>query len=362
MDAFEWQRATSAQDAATRATHTTAEAMLGIPGNAAKPQATLVKAAGVDVLDLMKDGLISPERLIDISGLSELQGIREETDGGFTIGALTTLAQLAAHPALQQHYAALAEAAGLAASPQIRNRATLAGNLLQRPRCWYLRSGAHHCVRKGGEHCFAYGGDNRYHAIFANQDGCAIVHPSTPATALLALQAQVQCVRANGDRRVIALENLFVRPSQDPHREHVLGADELITAIKLPAPRPSARSAYVQLSEKASFDWPLAAVAAVLLMGDEGVCLQARVVLGAAAPVAWRVRQAEAILEGAPISRELANAAADAALATATPLSGNAYKIPLFRALIVRALQKAVASQTRTPASAAFAGGTAGWL
>ena len=362
MDAFEWKRATSVQDAASRATHTTAEAMLGMPGDRAKPQATLVKAAGVDLLDLMKDGLVSPRRLIDISGLSALQGIREDGDGGFTIGALTTLAQIAAHPGLQRHCAALAEAAALAASPQIRNRATLAGNLLQRPRCWYLRSAAHHCVRKGGEHCFAYAGDNRYHAILANQDGCAIVHPSTPATALQALQAQVEWVQGNGERRIAPLEGFFVLPSQDPHREHVLGADALITAIKLPAPRPSTCSAYVQFSERASFDWPLAAVAAVLVMGDGGVCLQARIVLGAAAPVAWRVPQAEAILEGATLSQDRAQAAADAALATATPLSGNAYKVPLFRALIVRAIHKAVVSQTRAPASAAAAGGTAGWL
>ncbi len=350
MNAFEWKRATSPQEAASRATHTTAEAMVHRPGQLAKSQATLVKAAGVDVVDLMKDGLVSPRRLIDISGLSELQGIREEADGGFTIGALTTLAQLAAHPALQRRCAALAQAAALAASPQIRNRATLGGNLLQRPRCWYLRSAAHHCVRKGSEHCFAYGGDNRYHAIFANQDGCAIVHPSTPATALLALQAQVECVRGNGARRVVALDEFFVLPSRDPHRETVLGAGELVTAIRLPALARSARSAYVQLSEKASFDWPLAAVAAVLVMGDDGVCRQARVVLGAAAPVAWRAPQAEAILEGSTISDDVAKTAADAALAPATPLSGNGYKVPLFRALIVRAIQQAAASAARAPA------------
>ncbi|MHB0887257.1 FAD binding domain-containing protein [Acidithiobacillus sp.] len=342
MEAFQWQQARSPAEAAALVTQTTAEAMLTLQGMRSAQQAILVKAGGVDMLDLMKEDLVNPRRLVDISRLAELQGISREGDGSLRIGALTTLAQIAAHPGLRQSHVALAQAAAMAASPQIRNRATLGGNLLQRPRCWYLRSAAHHCLRKGGGHCFAFAGDHRYHAIFANH-GCAIVHPSTPATALLAFHAQVELLHPEGRRRQVPLEDFFVLPEVDMHRENILAAGEILTAVWLPPQIPANRSLYLQVAEKAAFDWPLAAMAVVLDLDAGGFCREASIVLGAAAPAPWRARQAEALLAGAAINGETAEAAGEAALAGATPFALNAYKLPLLATLVRRAILAAAA-------------------
>ena len=342
MEAFQWQQARSPAEAAALVTQTTAEAMLTLQGTPSAQQAILVKAGGVDMLDLMKEDLVNPRCLVDISRLAELQGISREGDGSLRIGALTTLAQIAVHPGLRQSHAALAQAAAMAASPQIRNRATLGGNLLQRPRCWYLRSAAHHCLRKGGGHCFAFAGDHRYHAIFANH-GCAIVHPSTPATALLAFHAQVELLHPQGQRRQVPLEDFFVLPEADMHRENILAAGEILMSVWLPPQMPANRSLYLQVAEKAAFDWPLAAVAVVLDLDAAGLCREASIVLGAAAPAPWRARQAEALLTGTTISGEKAEAAGEAALAGATPLAQNAYKLPLLATLVRRAVLGAAA-------------------
>ena len=337
MEAFEWQQARSPAEAAALITHTTAAAMLTLQARPSVQHAILVKAGGVDMLDLMKEGLVIPRRLVDISQLAELEGISAGDDGGLRIGALTTLARIAEHPGLRRSHAALAQAVAAAASPQIRNRATLGGNLLQRPRCWYFRSAAHHCLRKGGEHCFAYAGDNRYHAVFANH-GCAIVHPSTPATALLAFHARVELLHPRGHRRLVPLEDFFVLPEADLHRENILGAGEILTAVLLPPLAPSAHSVYLHIAEKAAFDWPLADVAVALDLDGEDCCRHASIVLGAAAPTPWRAMPAEAVLTGVKISEETARAAGQSAVAGATPLDHNTYKLPLFTTLVRRAV------------------------
>lgn len=340
MQDFEWQRAASPAEAAASATQTTAEAMLTLTSRARSEQAMLIKAGGVDMLDLMKAGLLNPRRLVDISGLAELKGISRESDGGVRIGALTTLAQVAEHTALRQSHPALTQAAAIAASPQIRNRATLGGNLLQRPRCWYLRSAAHHCLRKGGAHCFAFDGDNRYHAVFANH-GCAIVHPSTLATPLLAYGSDVEILNAEGQQRRVALADFFLLPQTDLHRENTLAAGEIVTAVLLSEVAPLRRSIYLQIAERAAFDWPVAAVAAVLDIDENGHCQQARIVLGAVAPVPWRARQAESLLAGAQINAQTAASAGEAALLDATALSRNGYKLPLLATLVRRAILSA---------------------
>ncbi len=342
MDAFAWQQAASAAEAAALSTHTTAEAMVTLSGKPEEQQAVLVKAGGVDLLDLMKEGLVSPARLVDIGRLPELAGIEVQPDGSVRIGALATLGDIAAHSGLRRSHSALVEAAALAASPQIRNRATLGGNLLQRPRCWYFRSAAHHCLRKGGAHCFAFRGDNRYHAVFAN-NGCAIVHASTPATALLALGAEVELADSAGHRRRVALEDFFVLPEADMRRENILAIGELLTAVWLPPLPPSSRTRYLQVAERAAFDWPLAAAAALLDIDAAGICRAARIVLGAAAPAPWRAHQAEALLVGTRISSDTAAAAGEAALTGATPLSQNSYKLPLLATLVRRAVAGAAA-------------------
>jgi len=175
MNRFAWMGATTVAHAASAAT-LVADAMLAPRG--AAPDAAIVSAGGIDVLDLLKEGLLAPGMLVSLRGIPGLDAIEPAPDGGLRIGAMATLANLAADERIRATYPALAEAASGAASPQIRAVATAGGNLLQRPRCWYFRAAEFHCLRKGGGHCFALEGDNRYHAIFDNRL-CAIVHPST---------------------------------------------------------------------------------------------------------------------------------------------------------------------------------------
>jgi xanthine dehydrogenase YagS FAD-binding subunit len=213
--------------------------------------------------------------------------------------------------------------------------ATVGGNLLQRPRCWYFRSDQFHCLRKGGDRCYAQDGENEFHAIFDNQV-CSIVHPSAAACALTALGAKVQ-VRGRKGVREVALDDFFVRPEQDVTREHSLAPDELLTEIRVPAPAATTRSAYTKVGQKESFDWPLAEVAVVLDRRGETVN-RASIVLGAAAPVPWRASEAEKALVGNRVDQQTARAAASAAVRGATPLSENAYKIPMFEAVVRRTI------------------------
>jgi xanthine dehydrogenase YagS FAD-binding subunit len=236
---------------------------------------------------------------------------------------------------VRQKFTALADAAGHAATPQIRNVATLGGNLLQRPRCWYFRSEDFNCRKKGGSVCYAHEGENQYHAVFGNEV-CAIVHPSATATALVALGARLQLKGPKGAREVL-LEDFFVTPEADVRRENGLEDGELITGVRVAAPAPGARSVYLKQGEKESFDWPLADVA-VVADCRAGKCARVSVVLGAAAPVPLRARAAEEALSGKVINEETARAAAKAAVQGATPLARNAYKLPIFEALVRRAL------------------------
>jgi xanthine dehydrogenase YagS FAD-binding subunit len=294
----------------------------------------IVKAGGIDLMDRLKEGLDAPSRLVNIRTISELDYVKEES-GWLRIGPMTTLAAIAEHPLIRQRYTALADAALKAATPQIRNMATVGGNLLQRPRCWYFRSDQFHCLRKGGDRCFAQDGENEYHAIFDN-NVCAIVHPSAAACALTALGAKVEVKGKNGTRE-IALDDLFVRPETDITREHVLKVNELLTEIRVPAPSDATRSAYTKVGQKESFDWPLAEVA-VVLERRAGVVSRASIVLGAAAPAPWRATAAEKTLAAKPLNKQIALEAAAAAMKGATPLSGNAYKIPIFEAVVRRTI------------------------
>jgi xanthine dehydrogenase YagS FAD-binding subunit len=294
-------------------------------------EGAVVKAGGVDLMDRMKEGLEAPQRLINLRGIPGLDRIEEEPGGGLRIGPLVTLAELSEHPGVRQRFTALADAAGHAATPQIRNMATVGGNLLQRPRCWYFRQADFTCRKKGGEECLAQNGDNRYHAIFGN-GVCAIVHPSAVAPALMVLGASVE-VRGPQGTRTLPVEQLFVRPDQDVKREHALGERELITALRLPA--TTARTAYTKQGEKESFDWPVAEVAVALEMDGRKV-RKASVVLGAAAPVPWRASAAEAALTGRELDAATVQAAAKAALQGANPMTRNAYKLSIFEAVVRR--------------------------
>ncbi|HTQ48663.1 MAG TPA: FAD binding domain-containing protein, partial [Polyangiaceae bacterium] len=252
------------------------------------------KAGGVELMDLLKENLVSPARLVNLRGIQGLDKVEDHGAQGFRIGPLVTLAILAVDGGLRGRYRAVADAAGHAATPQIRNMATLGGNLLQRPRCWYFRSEHFECRRKGGGHCFAMNGENQYHAVFAHS-ACAAVHPSSLAPALMALGASVELTSPRG-KRVVPLEQLYVPAETVTVRDTVKEDDEILTAVLLPA--TTAGSAYVKHAEKESYDWPLVEAAVALDRDGGGKVTRASVLLGAVAPVPWRARAAEAALVG----------------------------------------------------------------
>jgi len=306
---------------------------------ASVPADAELKAGGVDLLDRMKEGLDSPKTVVSLSRVPGLDGI----DAGppATIGALATLAKLAAHPGLLKHYPALAEAAAGAATPQIRNMATLGGNLCQRPRCWYYRLEEFDCRKKGGSDCFALEGENRFHAIFDTDLLCCCVHPSATGTALVAYGATLDVVSPNG-RRSLPIEQFFYRPTDDATRENNLKPGEVIAAVTIPAQPAGTRAVYRKLKEKESFDWPIVETC-VRISISGGTVRDARVVFGSVAPVPHRAQAAEAMLVGASPSPELAQKAAAAAVADARPMSQTAYKVRLARVELERALRQAFA-------------------
>jgi xanthine dehydrogenase YagS FAD-binding subunit len=292
-------------------------------------------AGGTDLLGCLRDGVFTAEKVVSISRLSGLHGIKRSSDGSVTIGALTTLAQLAADPTILRDYAALAQGALSAASPQLRNQGTLGGNLCQRPRCWYFR-GDFHCLRKGGAVCYAVGGQNQYHCIFGG-DACYIVHPSDTAPALIALGARVR-IEGPSNSKTIPLESFFVPPSKDVTREHVLAPNEILTEVLLPAPAPNQRSSYRKVRARGAWDFALAGVALCMHVRDTGEIERARVVLSGVAPTPWRVPEAETALAGKPISEETAKLAAELCVKGAQPMEYNGYKVNLVRGVVEEAL------------------------
>ena len=309
----------------------------------------MVKAGGIDLLDLMKEDIISPPRLVNIRNVDSLRGITIST-AGLHLGPLSTLSEIASHPEIQRSYTALADAAGHAATPQVRNMATLGGNIMQRPRCWYFRSSDFDCKKKGGgsDECHAHNGENQYHAIM-NNSSCAMVHPSSTAVPLLGLNAQVELTSKRG-KRMVAMSEFYVPPEKSVVNETVVQPGELITSILVPAPEPGTRSAYQKYGEKESFDWPIADAGVVLVM-DGARCRKASVVLGVAAPTPIRSKEAEAVLIGKTIDEATARAAGKAAMLSATPLSQNGYKTQLFETAIYRTVLLAAGQMQRDPSS-----------
>jgi xanthine dehydrogenase YagS FAD-binding subunit len=300
--------------------------------------ASLAKAGGVEVMDLLKERLVSPARLVNLRSVPGLDRVADRGPEGARVGPLVTLARLADDPLVRGRWTALAQSAGHAATPQIRNMATIGGNLLQRPRCWYFRSEQFPCRRKGGTTCFALEGENELHAVFAHTRCCA-VHPSSLATALVALGAGVELTGPRGVRSV-PVEQLFLPAEEAGVRDTVRADDEILTDVVLPAPSPGSSSAYVKQAQKESYDWPLVE-AAVALERIAGKCTRAAVVLGAVAPTPWRARAAETALLGRPIDDASARDAARAALEGASPLRDNGYKLALIEVAVRRAVSAA---------------------
>jgi xanthine dehydrogenase YagS FAD-binding subunit len=294
----------------------------------------VLKAGGIDLLDHLKEHLLEPPRVVDLKTIPGLDTIAAEPDGSLRIGPLATLAKVAAHSTVQKTHPALARACGEAASPQIRNVATIGGNVLQRPRCWYYRLESYKCLKKGGDVCYAVGGENRYHVIFGGGPSYA-AHPSNAAVALVAYGASFVLEGKKGPRTVAA-DEFFVPPAKDPERENGIAPDEVLTEIRIPS-AAGVKSAYLEIRERAAFDWPLVA-AAIALKADGGVVKEARVVLGAVAPVPWRSTRTEQALAGKKLDDATIVAAARAATVGAQPLSDNGYKVGLVQTLVRRML------------------------
>jgi len=298
---------------------------------------TEILAGGTDLLALMKGDVISPRRLVNIKDIQDLRGVSSNAHG-MRVGALTTLGDLADDASLRKNYPALAEALIEVASPQIRNQATLGGNLCQRPRCWYFRNGFGLLAKDETGKELVAAGENRYHAILSNEGPAKFVSPSTIVPILIAYGARIRLEGPKG-KRELPLEKFFVVPKTEDDREHDLRPNEIITEVLLP-PTPDVRAAHYEIRQKEAFDWPLA-VAAVSLRMSGSIVQSARVVMGYVAPVPWPSSEAEQVLTGHPVNDNIAQKAALAALNGAKPLSHNAYKVQLARVAVKRAILKA---------------------
>jgi xanthine dehydrogenase YagS FAD-binding subunit len=320
--------------------------------NAAAAPGAAYLAAGTNLLDLMKGGVTQPKRLVDITHLPGLDRIEGLPDGDVRIGALVRNADLAHNRNFARRFPAIAEALLSGASAQLRNAATVGGNLLQRTRCAYFYDTASACnKRTPGSGCDARGGDNRLHAILGWSDSCIAAHPSDFCVALAALDAIVE-IEGKSGRREIPLETFHQLPGDTPDRETVLEPGELIVAVRLPAEaaRFAAHARYLKVRDRTSFAFAIVAAAAALRL-EAGAIVDARLALGGVAMKPWRAREAERILIGAGIDTALFRRAAEAALAEAKPAGDNAFKIELARRVVARALSLATAgTPERMPA------------
>jgi xanthine dehydrogenase YagS FAD-binding subunit len=298
-------------------------------------RSAVLAGGGSDLLGMMKDRLIAPDVLVNLKTIKGLDQIRAE-NGGLAIGGLTTLDAVATNPAIRRDYTVLADAAAQVATPQIRNVGTIAGNISQRPWCWYYRNGFR-CFKNGGSTCYSASGENQFHAIFGGGPSY-IVHPSDTAPALVALDAMFRIVGPAGERNVAAAE-FFTPPTQDVTRENVLRDGDVLTSVFLPRPRPNQRSTYHKIMDREAWTHAIVSAAIVLEMNGD-TCRSARVVLGGVAPIPWRLPEVEKLLAGKRLTAELAAQAGAAAVAGARPLAKNGYKVPLTRAMVKRTLEQ----------------------
>ncbi|WP_326794272.1 xanthine dehydrogenase family protein subunit M [Streptomyces sp. NBC_01808] len=325
MIPFEYRRAADAEEAVATV--------------AARPDAVFL-GGGTNLVDHMKLGVAAPHMLVDVSRLP-LTEVEETPGGGLRVGAAVRNSDLAAHPLVRQRFPALARALLSGASGQLRNAATTGGNLLQRTRCRYFQDVTTPCnKREPGSGCAAIGGWDRHHAVLGASEHCIAVHPSDMAVGLLALDAAVHVLGADG-ARTLPLADLHRLPEDAPERDTVLAHGELITAVELPpASGMTRRSAYRKVRERASYAFALVSVAAALdLDDDNSVVRDARIALGGVAHKPWRAERAEDVLRGAPATEESFRRAADAELAAAEVRDGNGYKVPLARNTMVAVLR-----------------------
>ena len=321
MRAFEYASPTSMEQAVS---------LLGNSWDDAVPL-----AGGTDLLSLMKDDVFAPKRLVNIKEIGALRGITFSPRQGLRIGALVTIQELADNARVREAYPVIAKTADEIAGPQVRNMATIGGNLCQRPRCWYYRAGFGLFAKDQNGQSLVPAGDNRYHAILGNSGPAYFVSPSTLAPLFIALGGTVRMVGPKG-RREVPLEMFYLIPKSEAEREQDLKPNEIVTEVVIPA-LAGAKSATYEVRQKEAMDWPLAMAAVVLNLAGNKVS-SARVLLGHVAPVPWRSPQAEAVLVGKTISEEVARAAGNAAVANAKSLGHNGYKIQLARVAVTRAI------------------------
>ena len=314
-----------------------------IPANSVKNAVSLlgrargkakVMAGGTDLVGEMKAETISPEQIVSLKAVPNLNYVKVEP-AGLHIGALTPVSSLAEHKVVKERYPLLAQTAEQIATPQLRNMGTVGGNLCQRPRCWYYRGASFPCLKKGGEICYAVDGENLYHAIL---DGgpCYIVHPSDLAISLVALDARVKVAGPKGER-TIPLEKFFVLPRVNAKKENILGEDEILTEVQVPPLPATVRGSYVKFKERGAWDFGLVSAAALLDIRD-GICREARIVMGSVAPVPYRALRAEQLLRGKRVNEALAAQAGEMAVMAARPMAQNAYKVKLAQVAVTRAV------------------------
>lgn len=296
-------------------------------------------AGGTDILGLMKDGIESPQKLVNLKAIPDLNQISYATGRGLTLGSLVTIAEIVHHPLINEKYSALAQAAKEVASPQLRNVGTIGGNICQRPRCWYFR-GEFDCLRKGGDICFAVDGRNKFHCVIGGAP-CFIVHPSDTAVALVALDAKIT-IFSGKKSRTIPMREFFVLPDSNVERENILLPGEIVTAIHIPDLPDTTRSGYLKLKERGAWDFALVSVAAVI--HKNGTSLKSgTIALGGVAPIPWLEQELSAQLAGLTADDDAIARLSKNALQKAEPLAQNAYKVPLAQNMIKKLLLKLVA-------------------
>ncbi|HEY6445408.1 MAG TPA: xanthine dehydrogenase family protein subunit M [Acidobacteriaceae bacterium] len=298
-------------------------------------------AGGTTLVDLMKLHVLEPAAVVDINPLP-LDRVEELAGGGLRIGALVRNSDLAWNATVKEKYAVLSEALLSGASPQLRNMATTGGNLLQKTRCYYYRDTNYACnKRQPGSGCSAMDGFNRIHAVLGGSEHCVATHPSDMAVAMMALEAVVHTAGGGpakaGGERAIALDEFYLTPGDTPDKENVLAPGELITHVTLPALAAGTKSHYLKLRDRAQYEFALAS-AAVVIHTSGGRIERARVALGGVGTKPWRSREAEKVLEGQTLSRDVFQRAADAAMTGAKPLQYNGFKIELAKRALVRTL------------------------
>lgn len=335
MNKFSWYDAKSVKDAVQQVSSTVGDELYYNTGEAA-----LFKSGGIDLLDMVKEGLISPKTIVNVNNIEGLNKISMDK-AGVRIGANVTLAEIGSNKDIASDYPALQKAILHAATPQLRNVSTIAGNIAQRNRCWYFRSADHKCLRKGGDLCYARNsrtGENENHAILENGT-CVSVHASSIATALMAYQGSVVITDAKMKTKEVPISEFFVLPEEDISKENILEPNDLITEIRLPKPSRGTKTYYTKEVQRESYDWSLADVAMVAEMNGNK-CESITIVLGSAAPTPIRATDAELMVTGKTINEDIAENAAKAAMEKANPLRMNSYKVPLFESAIKKGLLK----------------------